>query len=141
LLAGRVLHRYDTTQISGVSGLLKTMPGTAGLLTVGILAIIGLPPFGLFISEFALIRAGFTTGHPWLMGGVLILLTVAFVALIRHLNRMLYGAPPEGVTVGEKSSWSLAPLLLNVAVLVTLGLTIPAPLKVLLDQIVRVVCR
>ena len=69
------------------------------------------------------------------------MLTVAFVALIRHLNRMLYGAPPEGVTVGEKSSWSLAPLLLNVAVLVTLGLTIPAPLKALLDQIVRVVCR
>jgi hydrogenase-4 component F len=141
LLAGRVLHRYNTTQIAGVSGLLKTMPGTAGLLAVGILAIIGLPPFGLFISEFALIRAGFATGHPWMMGGVLVLLTVAFVALIRHLSRMLYGAPPEGMTVGEENSWSLVPLLLNVAVLVTLGLTIPAPLKALLEQIVRVVCR
>ena len=77
LLAGRILHRYHTTQIKDVSGLLRTMPNTAGLFATGILATIGLPPFGLFISEFALIRAGFSTGHPWLMGSVLILLAVA----------------------------------------------------------------
>jgi hydrogenase-4 component F len=141
LLAGRVLHRYHTTQIKGVSGLLKTMPGTAGMLAAGLLATIGLPPFGLFISEFALIRAGFATGHPWLMGAVLILLAVAFVAIIGHLNRMLYGTPPEGVAVGEKGGRSLALLSLNVAVLVTLGLALPAPVETLLNQIVRIVSR
>lgn len=141
LLAGRVLHRYHSTQIKDVSGLLKTMPGTAGLFAAGILATIGLPPFGLFISEFALIRAGFATGRPWLMGIVLVLLAVAFVAFIKHLNRMLYGAPPEGVPVGEKSGWSLIPLALNLVVLVTLGLTLPAPLESLLNQIVRIVSR
>jgi hydrogenase-4 component F len=139
LLSGRVLHRYHTTQIREVSGLLKSMPGTAGMLAVGFLATIGLPPFGLFISEFALIRAGFANGRPWLMGAVLILLAVAFVAIISHLNRMLYGAPPEGVAVGEKGGWALALLALNVAVLVTLGLALPAPLEKLLDQIVRIV--
>jgi len=139
LLAGRVLHRYHTTQIREVSGLLKSMPGTGGMLAAGFLATIGLPPFGLFISEFALIRAGFATGRPWLMGAVLILLAVAFVAIISHLNRMLYGAPPEGVAVGEKGGWALALLSLNVAVLVTLGLALPAPLEKLLDQIVRIV--
>ncbi len=139
LLAGRVLHRYHTTQIKDVSGLLKTMPGVAGLFAAGILAIIGLPPFGLFISEFALIRAGFATGRPWLMGVVLVLLAVAFVAFINHLNRMLYGAPPEGVVVGKESFWRIAPLTLNLAVLVALGLTLPAPLEALLNQIVRIV--
>jgi hydrogenase-4 component F len=141
LLAGRVLHRYHTTQIRDVSGLLKSMPCTASMLAVGLLATIGLPPFGLFISEFALIRAGFATGHPWLMGAVLILLAVAFVAIISHLNRMLYGAPPEDVAVGEKGGWSLALLSLNVAVLVTLGLALPAPIETLLNQIVRIVSR
>jgi hydrogenase-4 component F len=141
LLAGRVLHRYHSTQIKDVSGLRETMPGTAAMLAAGILAIIGLPPFGLFISEFALIRAGFATGHAWLMGAVLVLLAVAFVAFFNHLNRMLYGAPPEGVAVGEKSSWSLIPLALNIVVLVTLGLTLPAPLEELLNQIVRIVSR
>jgi hydrogenase-4 component F len=141
LLAGRVLHRYHTAQIGGVSGLLKTMPGTAGMLAAGLLATIGLPPFGLFITEFALIRAGFATGHPWLMGAVLVLLAVAFVAVIGHLNRMLYGAPPEGVEFGEKGGWPFALLSLNVAVLVTLGLTLPTRFEDLLKEIVRIVSR
>lgn len=140
-LAGRVLYRYRTAQIREVTGMLKAMPATGVLLAAGMMAIVGLPPFGLFISEFALIRAGFATGHGWLMGAVLALLAVAFVSLISHLNRMLYGAPPEGVSVGEESGWRLAPLLVNLSVLVTLGLVIPAPLRTLLDQIVRIVCR
>src|SRR5262249_2875183 len=141
LLAGRVLHRYHTAQIREVSGLLKTMPGTAGMLAVGVLATIGLPPFGLFISAFALIRAGLATGHPGLMGAVLILLAVAFVAIISHLNRMLYGAPPEDVAVGEKNVWPLILLSLNVAALVTLGLSLPETFEKLLKQIVIIVSR
>ena len=140
-LAGRVMHRYQTTEIKQVSGLLKVMPVTGGLFAVGMLAIIGLPPFGIFVSEFALIRAGFAAGNPWLMGIVLALLAVAFIALINHLNRMLYGAAPEGVTVGEGSRWALAPLLINVAVLTVLGLFLPAPLLALLNQIVGIVSK
>ncbi len=138
-LAGRVLHRYGTTEIGRVSGLLKVMPGTGGLFAVGILAVIGLPPFGLFISEFALFRAGFTAGRPWLMGLVLALLAVAFVSMIGHLNRMLYGAPTAGVTVGEGNRWPLVPLGICVTALLVLGITLPAPLQTLLRQIVEIV--
>jgi len=138
-LAGRVLHRYRTPEISGVSGLLKAMPWTGGLFAAGMLAVIGLPPFGLFISEFALFRAGFAAGRPWLMGLVLALLTVAFVSVIGHLNRMLYGRSAEGVKVGEGSAWPLVPLGLCVAALVVLGLTLPAPLQALLARIAETV--
>jgi hydrogenase-4 component F len=137
-LAGRVLHRYRTTEISGVSGLLTAMPWTGGLFAAGVLAVVGLPPFGLFISEFALFRAGFAAGRPWLMGLVLALLMVAFVSMIGHLNRMLYGAPPAGVAVGEGSAWPLVPLGLCMAALVVLGLTLPAPLRALLTRIVEI---
>jgi hydrogenase-4 component F len=140
-LAGRVLHRYRTTEISGVSGLLKAMPWTGGLFAAGMLAVIGLPPFGLFISEFALFRAGFAADRPWLMGLVLALLAVAFVSMIGHLNRMLYGAPAAGVPVGEGSAWPLFPLGLCVAALVVLGLTLPAPLQTLLTRIAETVGR
>ncbi len=138
LLAGRILHRYRTTEISRVSGLLRTMPGTGGLFAAGMLAVIGLPPFGLFISEFALFRAGFAAGRPWLMGFVLALLAVAFVSMIGHLNRMLYGAPSPGVTVGEGNAWPLIPLGLCVTALVVLGVTLPAPLQTLLARIVEI---
>jgi hydrogenase-4 component F len=138
-LAGRVLHRYGTTEIGRVSGLLKVMPWTGGLFAAGILAVIGLPPFGLFISEFALFRAGFAAGRPWLMGLVLALLAVAFVSMIGHLNRMLYGAPTAGVPVGERDLWPLVPLGACAAALVLLGVVLPAPLQALLRQIVEIV--
>jgi len=117
------------------------MPLTGGLFAVGMLAIIGLPPFGIFVSEFALIRAGFAAGNPWVMAIVLTLLAVAFIALINHLNRMLYGAAPAGVTVGEGNGWTLAPLTINVAVLVVLGLLLPAPLLALLNRVVEIVSK
>jgi hydrogenase-4 component F len=139
LLAGRVLHRYGTTEIGRVSGLLKVMPWTGGLFAAGILAVIGLPPFGLFISEFALFRAGFAAGRPWLMGLVLALLAVAFVSMIGHLNRMLYGAPTAGVPVGEEDRWRLVPLGACLVALVVLGVTLPASLQALLRQIVEIV--
>jgi hydrogenase-4 component F len=140
-LAGRVLHRYRTTEIGGVSGLLRTMPWTGGLFATGVLAVVGLPPFGLFISEFALFRAGFGAGRFWLMGLVLALLAVAFVSIIGHLNRMLYGAPAAGTAVGEGSGWPLLPLGLCMGALVVLGLTLPAPLRTLLDRIVEIAGR
>ena len=73
------------------------------------------------------------------MGLVLALLTVAFVSMIGHLNRMLYGAPAEDVSVGEGNAWPLVPLGLCVVALVVLGLTLPAPLQALLTRIAEIV--
>jgi hydrogenase-4 component F len=141
ILSGEVLHHYRSSELDRVSGLLKVMPWTGALFMGGILAIVGLPPFGMFISEFALIRAGFAAGRPGLMATVLALLAVAFVALLRHSNRMLYGTPPEGITMGESGSWRIAPLFLSAVVLVVLGLTLPAPLELLLNLVVKVVAK
>ena len=138
-LAGRVLYRYQTADIARVSGLLQAMPGTGWLFLAGALALVGLPPFGLFISEFALLRAGFAIGRPWLMGIVLALLTVACVGFVAHANRMLYGTPPAGVASGEEASWRLVPLALCMGVLVVLGLIVPPPVASLLVQIAEIV--
>jgi hydrogenase-4 component F len=139
LLAGRILHRYRTADIGRVSGLLRVMPGTGRLFLAGVLALVGLPPFGLFVSELALLRAGFAAGRPWLMGLVLALLTVACVGLVAHANRMLYGAPPAGVDLGERAAWQLVPLALCIAALVGLGLVVPAPLTTLLGRVSEIV--
>jgi hydrogenase-4 component F len=117
------------------------MPGTAVLFAAGMLAIIGLPPFGLFISEFALFRAGFAAGRPWLMGATLVLLTVAFVALVGHLHRMLYGSPAPLAETGERQRLGLVPLGGALAILVVLGLTLPAPVETLLARTVEIIGR
>jgi hydrogenase-4 component F len=141
LLAGRVLHRYGTTEIARVTGLLGAMPVTGRLFAAAMLALIGLPPFGLFISKFLLVRAGFAAGRPGLTAAVLGLMVVALVALIAHANRMLYGEPPAGVVVGEPRPWRLAVLVPCLAILVVLGLTVPAPVEALLAQIVELTGR
>jgi hydrogenase-4 component F len=115
------------------------MPITGGLFAMGLLALLGLPPFGLFISELLLFRAGFLAGHPWLMGFVLALLAMAFVSMIAHLNRMLYGVPPAAIPAGER--WSATPILAAVClvVLVVFCLALPGPVRELLDGGVAVI--
>ena len=141
LLSGRILQRYGTADIRRVSGLLRTMPITAGLFAAGTLALVGLPPFGIFVSKLAMLRAGFATGHTWLMVAVLGLLAVAFIAFVGHLNRMLYGAPPAGIAIGETGRWALLPLGACALVLVGLGLVLPAAIETLLDRIVEITAR
>jgi hydrogenase-4 component F len=141
LLSGRIRERYGTADIRHVSGLLRTMPVTGGLFAAGTLALVGLPPFGIFLSKLAMLRAGFATGHAWLMAAVLGLLAVAFVAFVGHLNRMLYGAPPDGVATGETGRWALVPLAACALALVWLGLVLPASVETLLDRIVEITTR
>jgi hydrogenase-4 component F len=132
--------KYGSPLIKDVRGMVRVMPWTAGLFAAGILALVGLPPFGLFISEFALFRAGFSLNHPWLMGLALVLLTVAFVSLIGQLNKMFYGPVPEGVSVGEADSWGwMMPLIVPLLVLLVLGLTLPTPLAAFLNRIMEIV--
>ncbi|MPZ85311.1 MAG: hydrogenase [Actinophytocola sp.] len=104
--AGRVLQltgssRIDTddllagSSIAPVRGLVVRHPVLAGAIGVGVLALIGLPPFSLFASELGIARAGFAAGLGWLTAVALALVVVIAVALIGHTSRMLLGDPPN----------------------------------------------
>ena len=62
LLSGRIRDAYGTVEIPSVRGLLVTMPVTGRGFVVALLALLGLPPFGLFISELMIFGAGFRQG-------------------------------------------------------------------------------
>jgi hydrogenase-4 component F len=112
------------------------MPWTGALFAAGILALVGLPPFGMFVSEYLLVRATIADGQIWLGASVLALLLTAFVSLVRHLNAMLYGDVPETVAPGERQGLPTGALLVAAAVTVALGIVLPAPLSRLLDHTV-----
>jgi hydrogenase-4 component F len=141
LLSGNILHHYGTTRISSVKGVLAAMPWSGGLFLLGGLALLGMPPFGIFVSEILLFRAGLVAGHPWVVGLVILLLLLIFISFLGHMNRMLYGVPPAGILRGESQEPTLVPLALNVAALVVLGLMIPSPVANLLHQVVEIVHR
>ena len=140
-LVGNLERRFVSPLLANTQGVLKALPWTGALFGAGLMALIGLPPGGIFISEFALFRAGFSQGHPWLMGSALVLLAIIFVSFLHHLNSMLYGTPAEGIALGERFTWRIALLFVCVAVLVILGLTLPAPIATLLNQSVEIIAR
>jgi hydrogenase-4 component F len=139
LLSGRVLERYGSPEIGRVAGLLKVMPWTGAFFAIGLMAVAGLPPSGMFIAEFALVRAGLASGQWWTMGLVLILLALAFVGVVTNLNRMLYGRPSPEVPVGEVAGWPLIPLAVCLFALVAMGVIVPPPLERLIEHIADLV--
>jgi hydrogenase-4 component F len=85
---------------------------------------VGLPPFSLFVSEFAILNAAFSQEKFAVVTAVLLALVVGFGALIFQLQRMLSG----GATVPEKPRMSLtegAAMALCAAMVVALGVHLP----------------
>ncbi|WIV60881.1 proton-conducting transporter transmembrane domain-containing protein [Amycolatopsis nalaikhensis] len=122
LSAGRILQTTGTSHIDGVRGLAARQPVLAGCLGFGVLALIGLPPFSLFASEFGIARAGFAAGLGWVTAAALILVLVIAAALIGHTSRMLLGAPPDG----PGAATAIRPLPITVAVVLVSGLLVCA---------------
>jgi len=137
MLSGAILLKYRTTDIRRVRGLLRASPLTGGAFLAGMLALIGLPPFGPFISEFIIFRAGFES-NAWVAAIGIALLAVVFAGMLASVNQMLYGEPPDKLARGDALNWSIAPLAVNFALLAALGLTLPSALADALKQAISV---
>ena len=135
--AGHVLLRFETKEIEHVTGALRALPMSATFLLVGGLALAGAPPFGLFISETAVLAAGFAAGLAPAALLVLACLVVIFVAFVAHLNGMVFGHPPAGIRIGERPRMGLLAMALSGLGLVVLGVSIPSPLAELIAGVGR----
>lgn len=91
--AGTIFLRYSSSAMAKVRGVFATLPVTATVFFLGALAILGLPPFGLFATELAILAAGFSA-YPYLIGAIALLLAVTFVGFMRHVSGMLLSPPP-----------------------------------------------
>ena len=138
LLAGRIREAYGTVDLTGVRGLLGALPFTGRAFLVALLALLGLPPFGLFTSEVMIFAAGFQQGHPWVSGVALALLVVAFGGLLHAVHQMMLGDAPD--VTAPRGSWTAAvPIALALALLVLTGLAWPPGLGDALALAARVV--
>jgi hydrogenase-4 component F len=126
---GHVAQVKGTQKIAEIRGLTASQPLLGWALVIGVVAIAGLPPFGVFTSEFLLVTTTFGGGgsaaRPVL--GVLLLagLLVGFGALIARLQGLAFG-PSEGG--GKASPVALAPLFAHFALVLAAGLYLPPAL-------------
>jgi len=129
LTAGNVRMAYDSKIMRRVTGAIKVIPVSATFLIVGVFAITGWPPFGVFVSEFAIVSAGFESGN--VIPAVLFLGFIAtiFVGFIHHASGMVLGEPHTKPPGGEADTASLLLLGLLLAGLLLLGVYLPPGLQ------------
>jgi hydrogenase-4 component F len=142
LSSGDVALRYKTREAGQVSGLLTAVPVTGAALLLASFAVLGSPPFGLFLSELTIVRAGFAHGSPVFPLLLLALLGLAFVPFARTTAGMVTGnAPQLASPYRDRAAVAVtaAPLILGLAALLVLGLWIPAGLDTALRHSIAVI--
>ncbi len=98
LLAGVVSFSIGTRSLTEMSGIGRKWPLLGLMLSVNALAMTGIPPFGMFWSEFLLILSAFQTGVSTLYAaGLLMLLNIAFSIgyYFRIIRRVSFDKPSE----------------------------------------------
>src|SRR5262249_55934891 len=121
---GHVTQVKGTQQIARITGLSVSHPVLAVGLALGVLAIAGLPPFGVFLSEFLLVSSTFAR-QPLLALVLVAGLLIAFGALVLRLQQVLFGKP-SGSSGQVKASY--VPLFLHLGFVLVAGLWLPEPI-------------
>ena len=134
--AGVVLLAAGTRDIASVRGLLRSSPVCGVALLAAGLAIAGAPPFAVFLSELTILRAGIAEGRYWAVGLLALFIAVAFLGVMRHVNRMVFGEP-EPVMPATLPATAVATVVLALAPVLALGLYMPGPLARLLEAAAR----
>ena len=130
--SGNVRENFSTLRMERIRGMARSLPWTSGALVMGSLAIVGLPPFGLFVSEFFILMAAFSTRHYEIAALILISLSVAFGALLYHFQGMLTGESKDRPPHPRLITSEIAVIAICGVSLLVLGLRVPIVLTNLL---------
>lgn len=137
--SGNILLKYGTRDMNTIKGLLTVMPITAVLFVGGALALGGLPPFNVFVSEFMIVSAGISSGHWILVFVLLLLLTLVLAGLVRMIAKTVMGTPSTEVSKGELSRLTIAPMVILITLMLILGVYIPTPMRNLIDEATHII--
>ncbi|HYP67625.1 MAG TPA: hydrogenase 4 subunit F [Thiobacillaceae bacterium] len=118
---GHATQKAGTQVMDGIRGLIKTNPTVGWGLMLGTVAILGVPPFGVFASEFLIITTAMHE-HPWATPFLLTALGVAFAAIFGRVQPMVFG---ETELPRLPHMPALAPVFVHLGLVLMLGLFIP----------------
>jgi hydrogenase-4 component F len=121
---GHISQIKGTQRIADIGGLTVTHPWLGWGLVLGVVAIAGLPPLGIFMSEFLVVSSTFARS-PLLAMLLVFGLLVAFGALLLRLNGLAFGEP-KGSTAPAEASY--VPMFAHLALVLCAGIYLPAPL-------------
>ena len=130
---GHIAQIKGTQKIAEIRGLTETHPVLGWGLVFGVFAIAGMPPFGIFMSEFLVVSSTFAR-EPLLTIPLVVGLLVAFGALLLRLNGVAFG-DPLGSTQPARASYM--PLYAHLALVLGAGLYLPPVLVSWFQNVAR----
>jgi hydrogenase-4 component F len=126
--AGNVQQQLKTDLFrEAKGGLIHSMPLTGAAFLMVTLAVTGAPPFSLFLSEFTILRAGFSGGYLVLPILFVTFLVAIFSGFLIHIANLVLG-PDPGLPPGETCRWKKSSVVGLALVIILIGFWIPAPL-------------
>jgi len=118
---GHATQKAGTQIISEIRGLSKVNPTVGWGLMMGVMAIVGMPPFGVFASEFLILTTAMRE-QPWATPFLFVGLGVAFAGILARVLPMVFG---ETTLKPLAHPPALVPVFVHLALGLTLGLFIP----------------
>jgi hydrogenase-4 component F len=113
--AGNIHQTFHSLEFRVIGpGMVKVLPVTVLLMGLAALAAIGLPPFGLFLSELTIVGGGLASHQTTVSVLILVALLASFCGILQQLTRILLGARKPGDSASGLlffSVWLPAPLL------------------------------
>ncbi|MCL2333978.1 MAG: hydrogenase 4 subunit F [Candidatus Methanoplasma sp.] len=132
--AGNVIQGYGTSNMADIKGLREKMPFTAFMMTAGTLAILGVPPFAVFIGEISILAGAFSDGMYIVAAVMVVLIIVVFAGFLRNVLPMLSGDTKKEVKDLKGISRAL-PMVLLLLAIILLGLFMPEQMRDALESI------
>jgi hydrogenase-4 component F len=140
LSAGNIHRAYASKSTDEVRGALRRLPLSGGFFLAGFFAITGSPPFGPFVSEFSILNGAFDAGRIVVAALFLVFLLVVFIGMGKTVLKVVQGRGLAGVPVEATDGpyrdgfLTIAPVIALMAIVLLLGLYIPAPLNALVKD-------
>lgn len=130
---GQLQTAHDSTAIGDITAVVQRSRLVGGAFAVGVLVLLGLPPFAMFVSELAIARALADAHLAWALGVAMVLVLIAFAALARNAGRILLGTQTEGAPVITAPVGAAVALLAGITAATVLGIS-AGPLGELLTE-------
>jgi hydrogenase-4 component F len=118
---GHATQKSGTQLMEDIRGLVRVSPALGWGMMLGAVAILGLPPFGVFASEFLILTTAIAQ-QPWAAPILLVSLGVSFAAIFGKVQAMVFGEPTAARLPHRPA---LTPVFAHLALVLLLGLYIP----------------
>ncbi|MBI1769837.1 MAG: hypothetical protein HYR67_15840 [Bacteroidetes bacterium] len=135
---GQVHRVFSSKAVESCGGYFKVSPTGSITLLAGLLAIVAMPPSGLFMTEFMLFKSLMISGKWWIVFIVMILLCFFVYAMVRNFFNLIFIDNPQAMIRQTVNPLESVPPLMLIGVVLIFGVVSPDFLISIIKQAIQV---